>query len=422
MHHKIPIQDLNTIIGPIAQGMVTAIEACVHCGFCLPVCPTYQLLGEEMDSPRGRIILMKTALEGGLTIQETLPYIDRCLGCLACASTCPSGVHYNELVLPYKAYAAHFRKEKLARRGQHFLIRKTLPYPSRFRLAAGVGKLAHPFQGILPVELRSMLDMLPPQLPAANPLPDIFPAKGKLRARVLLLVGCVQQTLDPEINWATVRVLAQNGVEVVIPKNQACCGAILMHSGDFEEARSLAKLNFAAYPIDIDAVITNASGCGSGMKEYGFLFAGLPEEEQVSVFSSRVKDVTTFLVELGLNEQPALPAPLKVAYHDACHLAHAQGIREAPRALLKSISGVRLIEIAESDLCCGSAGTYNLEQPEIAARLGERKAENIRRTGAESVVMGNIGCMIQVRKYLSAFPDPIPVYHTIELLDRAYQH
>ncbi len=420
MQHKISLQDLNSAAGPLAKGMVAAVEACVHCGFCLPVCPTYQLLGEEMDSPRGRIVLMKTALEGDLSVQETLPYIDRCLGCLACVTACPSGVHYNELVTPYKAYALRFRKEKLAQRGRRFLMRQTLPHKSRFRLAATMGRLAQPVQQALPGELRGMLEMLPEQLPAAQSLPGVYPAKGKSRARALLLAGCVQQSLDPAINWATLHVLAQNGVEVVVPKGQGCCGAILMHMGDLDGARELARTNFNAFPRDVDVVLTNAAGCGSGMKEYEFLFAGTSEEKLALEFAHKVKDITTFLVELGLSEQPRLKAPLKVGYHDACHLAHAQGIRDAPRALLKSIEGVTLVEIPESDMCCGSAGTYNLEQPEIAARLGRRKAENIRSAGVQAVVMGNIGCMIQVRKYLTDGASTIPVLHTIELLDQAY--
>jgi len=421
MQHKIPLQDLNANVGPMAKGMVEAIEACVHCGFCLPICPTYQVLGEEMDSPRGRIVLMKSALEGDLSVQDTLLYIDRCLGCLACVSTCPSGVCYNELVTPYRTYALRFRKERLARRGQRMLVRQTLPHPVRFRLAARIGKLAQPLRSALPGELRGMLDMLPDRMPVSQPLPEFYPAKGERRARAILLTGCVQQSLDPEINWATLRVLAQNGVEVIIPKSQVCCGAIMMHIGDLEEARSLARTNFTAFPKDVDVIITNAAGCGSGMKEYEFLFTGLPEEELAALIASKTKDITTFLTELGLRDEPRLVEPLKVAYHDACHLAHAQGIREAPRALIKSIQGVSLIEIAESDLCCGSAGTYNLEQPEIAAQLGIRKAEKIRRSGAEAVVMGNIGCMIQIRKYLLDAPVPLPVYHTIELLDQAYK-
>lgn len=422
MQNQIPLENLKGIIGPMAQGMLTAVDACVHCGFCLPVCPTYRLLGEEMDSPRGRIMLMKTALEGRISIQETLLYIDRCLGCQACTETCPSGVRYGELVIPFKAYAAHFRKERPARRTQRLLVRQTLPHPSRFRLAAAVGKFVHPLQAGLPGELRSMLEMLPEQIPAAQPLPEFYPAVGKSRARVILLTGCVQQVLDPGINWATLRVLAQNGVDVIIPKDQSCCGAILMHTGDLEAARSMAKVNFAAFSKNVDAIITNAAGCGSGMKEYDFLFAGLEQAEQAAQFASKVKDVTVFLAELGLRDSPKLAQPIKVAYHDACHLAHAQGVRDAPRALLKSIQGLSLIEITESDLCCGSAGTYNLEQPEIAAELGQRKADNIRKSGASLVVMGNIGCMVQIRKYLSTLHPPIQVCHTIELLDKAYNN
>jgi glycolate oxidase iron-sulfur subunit len=237
-----------------------------------------------------------------------------------------------------------------------------------------------------------------------------------------LLAGCVQQALAPDINWATLRVLARNGIEVVIPRGQGCCGSLMMHDGDGGTARALALANLRAFPtdVDVDAIITNAAGCGSGMKEYGLLFKGYAEEEAAQAFAARVRDVSEFLVAFDITP-PSLPQPLKLAYHDACHLAHAQGIVDAPRDLLRRIPNLTLVEIPEGELCCGSAGTYNLEQPELAAAIGRRKAENILRTGAEAVAAGNIGCMVQISTHLARLNQPLPVWHTIEVLDRAYR-
>jgi glycolate oxidase iron-sulfur subunit len=400
--------------------MVRAVEACVHCGFCLPACPTYRELGEEMDSPRGRIFLMKSALEGELTVEETLPYIDRCLGCLGCVTACPSGVAYGELVSSYRGHTERRRKRPLIHRFRRTLIRETLPYPGRFRNAARLGKLTKPFDRLAPAGLRPMLDLVPASLPPPHPLPEVYPAEGVRRARVALLAGCVQQALDPEINWATLRVLAKNGVEVVIPEAQGCCGALLMHQGEQDRAREQARKNLRAFPTHVDAVITNAAGCGSGMHEYGLLFAGMPEEEEARRLAERTVDVSVFLAQLGLVPPPPLTRPLKVAYHDACHLAHAQGVTAPPRQLLAAIPNLSLLEIPEGELCCGSAGTYNIEQPEIAARLGRRKAANILETGADAVAAGNIGCLVQIRSYLSRDGGPLPLYHTLQLLDMAY--
>ncbi|MCS6909761.1 MAG: heterodisulfide reductase-related iron-sulfur binding cluster [Anaerolineales bacterium] len=417
MQHTIPVHQL----GAEGKVMAHAIEACVHCGFCLAACPTYAVLGEEMDSPRGRIFLMKSALEGSLTVEETLPYIDRCLGCLACVPACPSGVPYGELLPLYRAHAAPHRRRSLVETAAHTLVHETLPYPDRFRLAALTGRMGKPVQGALPGPFQAMLNLLPDELPSAQPLPSLYPAEGRRRARVALLAGCVQQALAPEINWATLRVLAKNGVEVLIPKGQGCCGSLSLHAGELERARTLARRNLRAFPRDVDAVLTNAAGCGSGMKEYGVLFAGQPEAAEAGAFAGRVRDVSEFLSELGLAPPPALREPLVAAYHDACHLAHAQSISAAPRQLLRSIPNLTLVEIPEGEMCCGSAGTYNLEQPELANIFGRRKAANILGTGAQAVVAGNIGCLIQIRTHLQKLGRPRPVYHTLELLDRAYK-
>ena len=417
MQHTIPIDQL----GALGHTMAEQVEKCVHCGFCLPACPTYRVLGEEMDSPRGRITLMKSALEGTLPIEQTLPFIDKCLGCVGCVTACPSGVQYGELLQPYRALAERQRQRPFMDRVVRLMVRETLPFPGRFRAAAIAGRLAQPFRRLLPRQMQSMLALLPAQpLPAAQPLPRVTPALGRRRARVALLAGCVQQALSPAINTATLRVLARNGVEVVIPAGQGCCGSLMAHTGDADFARSLARRNLRAFPADVDAVVTNAAGCGSGMREYGLLFAGQPEAEAARAFAARVRDVSAFLDELGLIAPPPLSAPLRLAYHDACHLAHAQGVTSAPRRLLRAIPNLTLLDIPEPELCCGSAGTYNLEQPEIAAQLGRRKAENIAATGAQALAAGNLGCLVQVRPYLEALGQPLPLWHTVEVLDNAY--
>jgi glycolate oxidase iron-sulfur subunit len=267
-----------------------------------------------------------------------------------------------------------------------------------------------------------MLNLLPGHVPPAQPLPAVVPAQGPRRARVALLAGCVQQVLAPDINWAVARVLARNGVEVVIPPEQGCCGSLMLHSGDAAAARSLARRNLPAFPADVDAVLTTAAGCGSGMHDYGLLFAGEPDEAAARALAARTQDVCAFLAELGLAvPPPPLPRPLRVAYHDACHLAHAQGVSAAPRRLLRAIPNLTLLEVAEAELCCGSAGTYNLEQPAIAAALGRRKAENLQRTQCDAVATGNIGCQVQIAQAWRQLEGaPVPIYHTLQVLEMAY--
>jgi glycolate oxidase iron-sulfur subunit len=374
-----------------------------------------------MDSPRGRIILMKEVLEGEVELDQALEYIDRCLGCLGCVTACPSGVPYGELIMPFRAYAQERRHRPLADRAARRLALETIPYPGRFRLAALSGRLARPVRGLLPSQMRAMLGLLPESLPASQPLPEVFPAQSKRRARVALLVGCVQQELAPEINWATLRVLARNGVEVMIPPGQGCCGALALHTGEKIMARRQALNNLQAFPSDVDAVLTNAAGCGSGMKEYPLLFKSTQFEVQANEFVARVQDISVFLDNLGIEEPPALPQPFHLAYHDACHLAHAQGVTFEPRRLLGKIPNLDVLNIPEGDLCCGSAGTYNVEQPDTARRLGERKARNILSSHAQAVATGNIGCMVQLRTHLAAAGDALPVWHTMEVLDRAYR-
>jgi glycolate dehydrogenase iron-sulfur subunit len=408
-------------LGSGGEAMAAAVGACVHCGFCLPTCPTYVTMEEEMDSPRGRILLIKEALEGGLNVDLALPYIDNCLGCQACVSACPSGVEYGELITAFRAHTEPRRRRSPADRVRRALLLATLSEPRRFRLASRLAAIGRKLRPILPGSLRTMVDLAPRRLPAQRPLPEVHPAVGRRRGRVALLGGCVQQALAPEINWAALRVLARNGVETVVPTGQGCCGALALHTGAAARARAQARRNLVAFPDDVDAVISTTAGCGSGMREYGLLFAAEPEAERAAAFAAQTLDVTTYLNALGLRaDPPPLATPLAIAYQDACHLAHAQGERDAPRALLRSIPGLELREVREPELCCGSAGTYNIERPETARELGSRKARNLIETGADLVVSGNVGCLNQLRTHLAAAEHPLPVLHTIQVLDAAY--
>ncbi len=422
MQHAINLES----IGPQGPEMTHAIEKCVHCGFCLSACPTYAVMGEEMNSPRGRIYLMKEALETNMPLEATLPFTDRCLGCMACVTACPSGVEYGELLMPFRSQAEEVRERSPMDRLSRLLVQETLPYPQRFRAAATLGKLAKPLRNLMPEPLGSMLELIPDKLAPASSYKALIPPVGKRRARVALLIGCVQQVLAPEINDDTIEVLTQNGVEILIPQSQGCCGSLSMHTGMTSQAQALARNNIETFlPMlrsgSVDAIITNAAGCGSGMKEYGLLFKGSDLEEDAAEFSKGVQDISVFLAELGLDEPPSLPEPVTIAYHDACHLAHAQRVTRQPRDLLKAIGNVKLVDIPEGDLCCGSAGTYNLEQPELAQQIGERKAQNILRTGADMVVSGNIGCMTQIENHLQALGRPTPIVHTVSVLAQAYR-
>jgi glycolate oxidase iron-sulfur subunit len=414
--------------GPLAEEMATAVSKCVHCGFCLPACPTYKVLQEEMDSPRGRIILMKSALEEQISIEEALPYIDHCLGCLGCESVCPSGVEYGKLLSPFRVIAEKQRKRPFEETCSRWVTKETLPNPERFYFATKLGNLSKPLTAIFPKRFAAMLNMVPNRISERQTLPEFVPAQGKRKGVVALQAGCVQQVLAQEINWATIRVLVRNGFDVIVPKAQGCCGALALHTGDQDTAIDLAKHNITIFPQEIDAIISNAAGCGSAMQEYAYIFKNTPFEEAAIQFSNKVQDVSVFLAGVDLCPIPNSRNELRVAYHDACHLAHAQGVIEEPRNLLNKIPYLTLIPIYEGDLCCGSAGSYNLDQPEIAHQLGRRKAVNILDTRPDAVVTGNIGCLVQLRNHLAEFnnqdPDmnsPVPVKHTIEILDLAYQ-
>ena len=409
------------------------IEDCVHCGFCLPTCPTYLLWNEEMDSPRGRIVLMRAGLEEGSGMSaEMVTHFDNCLGCMACVTACPSGVQYDKLIEATRPQVErNFRRpatERLFRR----LVFEVFTHPGRLRAlvaplavaqAAGLQRLVRRRRLLDRFPRLAALDRLAPQVPLrpARRLPELTPAQGTRRGRVGLLQGCVQRVLFPQVNEATVDVLAAEGFEVFAPRLPRCCGALMLHSGYEPEALDLARELIGAFE-DCDIVAVNAAGCGSSMRDYGHLLddCGEATAERARAFSGKVRDVSEFLAAFE-PRAPRHPLPMKVAYHDACHLAHAQGIRAQPRALLRAIPGLELVEPAEWEICCGSAGIYNLLQPEPAAELGRRKAGNLLATGAEAIAAGNPGCTLQIAAHLEADGHPLPVYHPIELLAASIQ-
>ncbi|GAA2854179.1 heterodisulfide reductase-related iron-sulfur binding cluster [Streptosporangium fragile] len=397
------------------------IKDCVHCGFCLPTCPTYVLWGEEMDSPRGRIHLMKQHVEGTPLTPEMAGHFDACLGCMACVPACPSGVRYDRLIEQTRAEVERVHTRPPGDRALRALVFQLFPYPRRLRalrlpLRLGTGlrrRIAPRLERISP-SLAAMADLAPP-VRARVRLPGRVAARGPRRATVGMLTGCVQGEFFPEVNAATARVLALEGCDVVIPASQGCCGALSLHSGREEQAVRLAKRTIAVFErAGVDTVVVNAAGCGSTMKDYPEILDGEWADRARAI---RTVDLAEYLVELG----PAAerhPLPITVAYHDACHLAHAQRIRSQPRALLGAIPGLELREIAESSICCGSAGTYNLFEPEAARDLGDRKAERVLDTGADLLVSANPGCTMQISAAIRRRGAvPLPVAHTAQVLD-----
>jgi glycolate oxidase iron-sulfur subunit len=394
---------------------------CVHCGLCLNACPTYVELGTEMDSPRGRIYLMRQLEEGTLPLTDDVArHLDLCLGCRACETACPSGVRYGELIEAARSYVEANHERSWLDRVKRQLMLAVFPHPRRLRLALAPLFVLETL-GILPL-LRSISGFaaMLPRLRRGRPLPSLNPAPKGEHRRVALLAGCVGSVMFAGTNRATVRVLNRNNCTVVIPKNQVCCGALYLHAGAREAAAACARSNIDAFGEDAGAILVNAAGCGAIMKEYGALLADDPAYgEKARVFSARVKDVTEYLVDLPL-EPPPYPVRARVTYHDACHLAHGQGVRAQPRSLLRSIKGVTLVELPESEMCCGSAGSYNLTEPAMAQRLGLRKAEYVRATGANIVAVANPGCALQIQASLRRAHIRTQVMHPIELLDRAY--
>ena len=401
---------------------------CVHCGFCLPTCPTYVLWGEEMDSPRGRIYLMKEGLEGEPMSDSMVSHWDACLGCMACVTSCPSGVQYDKLIESTRAQVERRHQRTAKDKVLRALIFSIFPHPRRLRLLRG------PLRGMqrsgLDRLLRrtGLLDRVSPQLAAmerlaprlgrAERLPEHLPASGPRRAVVGLLTGCVQGAFFPGVNAATARVLQAEGCDVVVPPRQGCCGALSVHNGREAEALTYARALIEAFESSgVERVVVNAAGCGSTMKEYADLLADDPAyAERARAFQEKVRDVTEVLVELG-PVAPRHPLEVSVAYQDACHLAHAQGVRSQPRELLGAIPGLELREIAEPELCCGSAGIYNILNPEPARELGDRKAGNIVATGARLLVTANPGCLMQVTAAIERSGHPMGMAHTIEVLD-----
>ena len=397
-------------------------DACVHCGFCLPACPTYQLWGTEADSPRGRIHLIRQVADGLAEPAEVTGHLDSCLGCLACVPACPSGVRYDEIIEHGRELVESARPvaDRAVRAGLFALF----PYPRRLAAVRGVrppqwlGSIPRQRSGI-GATARAAAELAPPPGPRV-PLPRRVAARGPRRAVVGLLTGCVQSAYFSPVSAATVRVLAREGCDVVIPRGQSCCGALPLHAGRTAQARRLARRTIATFArAGVDAIVTDVAGCGSAMKEYARLLADEPRwAPRAARFAEAVRDVTELLCDLG-PVAPRRPLPWTVAYHDACHLGYGQGITAQPRELLAGVPQLRVVEVPDGGTCCGSAGVYNLLQPEPASRLGDRKAQAILATGAELVVAGNPGCTLQIQAALRRAGSTLKVRHTIELLDAA---
>jgi len=423
-------------------------DPCVHCGFCLPTCASYRVLGTEMDSPRGRIHALKAIEAGELQLDATVAkHFDSCLGCLACVTACPSGVRYDQLIEATRPKLNAPELRTPVERAFRKLLFALLPYPNRLRAALTPLRAyaGTPLQALarrsgllrlLGPQLEAMEQLLPPLVPEAfrDAFPQVVPAQGQRRARVGLVLGCVQRLFDPAVNEAAVEVLSANGIEVVIPPSQGCCGAATHHQGELAQTRELATDLMASFAGvgPLDAVLVAASGCGHTLKAYGSIL----ESPTAAGFAGQVVDIQQFLAELGLSEAfrarlaplnhpDGTPAsaerPLQVAFHDACHMLHGQGIREQPRQLLAAIPHIQLREAMEAGVCCGSAGIYNLVQPEEAAELGRIKAADLAGTGAELVASANIGCSLQLRRHLGEGDFPQPVLHPIELLQRSWR-
>jgi glycolate oxidase iron-sulfur subunit len=394
----------------------TVVEDCVHCGFCLQSCPTYALWAQEADSPRGRIVLVDQALHSdGAFTAEMVSHFDTCLGCMACVTACPSGVRYDRLIERVRPQIERgFRRPRSERVIRRFLF-ETLPHPRRLRALSPLLGAARRLP--LPSRMQALVEVAPRRSARSIKIPAVTPAAGEQRGRVGLLLGCVQRVFYPEVHLATISALSAEGFEVLAPPAAGCCGALELHGG--EEAAAVAKASalIADFPLDLDHIVVNAAGCGSAMKEYDELL----ESPEARVFSERVRDVTELLASVPARA-PRGAVPLTVAYHDACHLAHAQKIRSQPRELLQAIPGLELVEVAsEAELCCGSAGIYNLVQPEAAAELGERKARHLLETGAEAIAAANPGCAAQLDMHLRRLGHPLPIYHPIELVWRSIE-
>ncbi len=396
------------------------LRSCVHCGFCTATCPTYQVLGDELDSPRGRIYLIKDMLENQRQPDaKTVKHVDRCLSCLACMTTCPSGVHYMHLVDHARAYIETHYKRPLGERALRWLLARILPYPGRFRLALLGAKMARPFVGLVPdPRLKAMLEMAPKVIPpvSRNDDPQAFAPKGVKTKRVALMTGCAQKALNTDINDATIRLLTRLGCEVVVAKGAGCCGALTHHMGRENESHTTAAKNIHAWAAEmdgqgLDAIVINTSGCGTTVKDYGYMFRDDPLAADAARVSERAMDISELLMQLELPQ--CADQDLTIAYHAACSLQHGQQIKTHPKTLLKR-AGFKVVEPADSHLCCGSAGTYNLMQPDISKELKALKVATLEAKQPDLIAAGNIGCMMQIGSATG-----IPIVHTVELLDWA---
>lgn len=395
------------------------LRNCVHCGFCTATCPTYQILGDELDSPRGRIYLIKDMLENQrIPDKKVVKHVDRCLSCLACMTTCPSGVNYMHLVDHAREYIEDNYKRPLFDRIMRATLAQILPYDRRFRFAMKSAQLVKPLAPIFPSKIRNMVDFAPKKLPvpSLNDKPQVFLAEGARIKRVALMTGCAQKALDTDINDATIRLLRRHGCEVVVAQGAGCCGALTHHMGKAKQSHVSAAKNIKAWMTEInngglDAIVINTSGCGTTVKDYGHMFEGDILEEDAKTIGALAKDISEVMIELGL-KNPSVPE-LRVAYHAACSLQHGQQIKTYPKTLLKD-AGFSVMEPKDSHLCCGSAGTYNLMQPEISKQLKDRKVKTLDALTPDVISAGNIGCMMQIGSAIG-----VPVVHTAELLDWA---
>ena len=409
----------DTIDAPSMDGL----RACVHCGICLPQCPTYRVLGEEMDSPRGRIYLMRAAAEGRIGLTPTIArHLDLCLGCRGCESACPSGVPFGQLLEATRAQLV--RKGVRAPESDHTTTRwalETFPHPSRlapllwglrFYQASGIQAFVRAAGLLAPFRKLKAMESLLPAVGSSETLPELIPARGRARGRAGLLTGCVQRLFFADVNARTARLLSAAGWDVVVPRAQGCCGALHLHAGRLDEFRGFASSLMASFPADVDVIVTNAAGCGSAIKEYGHWLPGGAGE----AFAAKARDITEVLVEADL---PLRELRATVAYHDACHLAHGQKVRAQPRELLRRIPGLTVVDIKDSELCCGSAGVYNLTEPAMAEELGRMKVARIRESGARMVTAGNPGCLLQIARHAREAGLDLEVLHPVDLLARA---
>lgn len=440
---KTPAQPATTQLGDLGSAQATPLPviipeerilSCVHCGLCTAACPTYTLLGDENDGPRGRIYLMRAVAQGRIPVTESVQaHLDRCLDCRACETACPSGVEYSRILEPFRLATAQVQPAWKRRTDwfRQLVLLRIFPYPDRIRRALLPVRLLQRaglydalermgLWDLLPGRLRAMLTLVNSPVPTGPALPAFLPAKGRRRARVAFFVGCVADAMFRHVHWATVRVLQENGCDVLVPQGQVCCGAIHYHAAEEDDAKRLADQNVRVFPVDeVDAVIVNHAGCGAMLKEYGRHW----QDDRTAgreKFAEKVRDINEFLDRLGFIP-PIHSIDVTAAYHDACHLAHAQRVVAEPRRLLSQVPGLRLIPLPESNMCCGSAGSYNLFHHDLASRLGKRKLENILRTGAEVVLASNAGCLLQIEREVRRARAPVAVLHPMELLDACYR-